>query len=185
LNFAERFWKAINAVSSTSASLLMGRRPYGGPTCESCASIDARRWHREGRLHPGQCFPYSWTRAGEPAGSIKVRTEAEAVVLMFRSRTSEDIEWRSVACRLPGRRAVLAADALGFAVPSTPAVAIAGAALRCSTQRASYSRPMLFVISVRRAKLGPARDRLPLRWSSSCRHARSAVSRGFPRATAG
>jgi hypothetical protein len=79
----------------------MGRWSYGGPTCESCASIDARRWHREGRLHPGQCFPYSWTRAGEPAGSIRVRTEPEAVVLMFNSRTSEDSEWKSVEQRVP------------------------------------------------------------------------------------
>jgi hypothetical protein len=52
--------------------------------------------------------------AGEPAGSIKVRTEAEAVVLMFNSRTSENSDWKSIEqrvpitgtpCRLGGRRA--------------------------------------------------------------------------------
>jgi hypothetical protein len=104
-------------ISQTVA--VMGRRPYGAPACESCPSIDARRWHREGRLHPGRCFPYSWTRAGEPAGSIKVRTEAEAVVLMFNSRTSEDSEWKSVEqrvpitwtpCRFGGRRAWFRCD---------------------------------------------------------------------------
>jgi hypothetical protein len=30
-------------------------RPYGSgrAICESCISIDVRRWHREGRLHAG------------------------------------------------------------------------------------------------------------------------------------
>jgi hypothetical protein len=34
-------------------------------TCEGCRSIDVRRWHREGRLHEGQYFSYSWTYAGK------------------------------------------------------------------------------------------------------------------------
>jgi hypothetical protein len=105
--------------------------------------VDRRTpWHREGRLHPGQYFPYSWTWSGEPLGSISVRTEAEAVVLMFRSRSSQKMAsgcLSSSACRLPGLHAALAAHALGFAVPSTAAVDIAGAALRRSTQRANYS----------------------------------------------
>ncbi len=92
----------------------MARPGNGGPTCESCASIDVRRWHREGRLHAGQCFSYSWTCGGEPAGGIEVRTEADAVVLVFRSRSSPDSEWKSVeqrvsitwtACHLGSRRA--------------------------------------------------------------------------------
>ena len=33
----------------------MARPAYGGRAiCESCTSIDARRWHREGRLRAGQ-----------------------------------------------------------------------------------------------------------------------------------
>jgi hypothetical protein len=79
----------------------MGRWRYGGPTCESCASIDVRRWHREGRLRPGQYFPCSWTYGGEPLASIRVRTEAQTVVLMFRSRISDDSEWKSVEQRVP------------------------------------------------------------------------------------
>jgi len=59
-------------------------------------SVADRFATREGRLYPGQYFPYSWTWGGEPLGSISVRTEAEAVVLMFGSRTSEDSEWKSV-----------------------------------------------------------------------------------------
>jgi hypothetical protein len=91
----------------------MGRRPYGAPVCDGHASIDVRRWHREGRLQPSQDFPYSLTRGGEPAGSITVRTEADAVVLMFRSRIWQGSEWKSVEqrvpitwtpCRLGGRR---------------------------------------------------------------------------------
>jgi len=69
--------------------------------CESCASIDVRIWHREGRLHPGQCFPYSWTYGGQPLASITVWTEAHAIVLMFRARWSEDGEWKSVEQRVP------------------------------------------------------------------------------------
>jgi hypothetical protein len=92
----------------------MARPAYGGrTTCESCNSIDVRRWHREGRLRVGQFFSWSWTRGGEPSGNINVRTEQDAVVLMFRSRTYGDAEWKSVeqrvpiawtACHLGGRR---------------------------------------------------------------------------------
>src|ERR1700730_2053784 len=90
----------------------MARPAYGGrTTCESCKSIDVRCWHREGRLRPGQYFSCSWTCGGEPSGNINVRTEANAVVLMYRSRTYAD--WNPVeqrvpitwtACHLGGRR---------------------------------------------------------------------------------
>jgi len=92
----------------------MGRPAYGGrTTCESCKSIDVRRWHREGRLRAGQCFSCSWTRGGSPSGSISVQTEADAVLLAFRHRSWGDTEWQSVeqrvpitwtACHLGGRR---------------------------------------------------------------------------------
>jgi hypothetical protein len=36
-------------------------------TCETCPSIDARRWHREGLLQPGQSFEVAWACDGEPA----------------------------------------------------------------------------------------------------------------------
>jgi hypothetical protein len=79
-----------------------------------CKSIDARRWHREGRLLAGQSFSLSWSRGGEPSGSIGVRTEADTVVLMFHARRGGHAEWKSVeqrvpitwtACHLGGRRA--------------------------------------------------------------------------------
>jgi hypothetical protein len=82
-------------------------------TCEMCQWIDVRRWHREGRLSPGQSFPCSWTANGKPYGSIKVRIEPSAAVLSFRARTCENAEWKSVEqfipvvwtrCHLGGRR---------------------------------------------------------------------------------
>jgi hypothetical protein len=77
-------------------------RPYGGsPTCEMCQSIDVRRWHREGRLHAGQSFPYTWICDGEPAGSISVQTEHDLVVLSFRTRSLESAEWKSVEQHVP------------------------------------------------------------------------------------
>ena len=80
----------------------MGRPAYGGrTTCESCKSIDVRRWNREGRLRAGQCFSSSWTRGGAPSGSISVQTETDAVLLTFRRRSWEDTDWQSVEQRVP------------------------------------------------------------------------------------
>jgi hypothetical protein len=79
----------------------MGRSFGGRTTCESCISIDVRRWHREGKLDPGLSFSFSWTYGGEPAGRISVRTEADAVVLMYRARSWRDIEWKSIPQRVP------------------------------------------------------------------------------------
>ena len=62
--------------------------PFGGrDTCELYKSIDVRRWHREGRLHAGQQFPWSWTSGREPSGNINVRAEVDAVVLIYRVRS--------------------------------------------------------------------------------------------------
>jgi hypothetical protein len=77
-------------------------------------SIDVRRWHREGLLRAGQHFSCSWTCGGEPSGSISVRAEGGVVVLMFRSQSWQDSEWKAIeqrvpitwtACHLGGRRA--------------------------------------------------------------------------------
>src|SRR5271169_1920369 len=81
----------------------MGRPAYGAlSTCESCRSIDVRRWHREGRLTAGQYFRSSWTDSGgEPSGGINVRTERDAVVLTYRTRSRQAAEWQSVNQRVP------------------------------------------------------------------------------------
>jgi len=70
-------------------------------TCESCKSIDVRRWHREGRLRAGHQFSWTWTCDGEPSGTIKVRTELDAVTLTYRARSLLSREWRSIEQRVP------------------------------------------------------------------------------------
>jgi hypothetical protein len=81
----------------------MSRTPCGGgrTTCESCNSIDVRRWHREGRLRAGQNFLCSWTCGEETSGSIRVRTEWDAVVLSYRSRSWDATESKSIEQRVP------------------------------------------------------------------------------------
>jgi hypothetical protein len=65
-------------------------RLFGGrTTCESCISIDVRRWHRERKLDAGLSFSCSCTYGGEPSGSISVSTEVDAVVLMYRGSKLE------------------------------------------------------------------------------------------------
>jgi hypothetical protein len=80
----------------------MARPAYGGrATCESCASVDVRRWHREGRLRAGRYFSCSWTCGGEPSGSINVRAECDAVVLIYRAQSWGSSEWKSIEQRVP------------------------------------------------------------------------------------
>ena len=80
----------------------MGRPPYGARTaCESCRSIDVRRWHRDGRLSAGQHFTNSWTFGGEPAGTINAHTEPGAVVLTYRTRSWQAAEWKTITQRVP------------------------------------------------------------------------------------
>ena len=73
----------------------------GRLTCESCLAIDVHEWKRRGFLRPGQRFPVSWNRAGFPCGSISVRTESDAVVLIFRSQHPGETEWKSTEQRVP------------------------------------------------------------------------------------
>ena len=86
---------------------------WGRLICESFVAIDVREWKRRGFLRRGQMFPVSWNRAGVPCGSISVRTETDAVVLIFRSQHPGETEWKSTeqrvpilwtACHLGGRR---------------------------------------------------------------------------------
>ena len=80
----------------------MGRRPYGARTaCESCKSIDVRRWHRDGRFAADQYFTCSWSRFGSDAGSIKVSAERDAVVLTYQTRHCLAAEWKPINQRVP------------------------------------------------------------------------------------
>jgi hypothetical protein len=80
----------------------MARPARGGRViCESCIFIDVRHWHRLGRLQTGQHFPWSWSQSGEPAGSIHVRTELDAVILTYRAQSFGATEWKSIEQRVP------------------------------------------------------------------------------------
>jgi hypothetical protein len=48
--------------------------------------IDIRQWHLQGRLKPGQSFPWSWQRNGGKFGSIQVEVEPQRVVIRYELR---------------------------------------------------------------------------------------------------
>jgi hypothetical protein len=82
--------------------------------CEGCQSLDVRQLHRRDRLRPGMRFDWSWTQDTEPAGSISIETEQDALVLIYRFRPFSWTEWRDVRqrvritwteCHFGGRRA--------------------------------------------------------------------------------
>jgi hypothetical protein len=53
------------------------------------------------RPHAGRYSSWSWTYGGEPSGNISVRTELDAVILMYRSRSWGDTDWKSIEQRVP------------------------------------------------------------------------------------
>jgi hypothetical protein len=48
-------------------------RPGYRVKAEHLQRVDIRQWHRGGNLQAGRYFSWSWTRGGEPTGSIGVR----------------------------------------------------------------------------------------------------------------
>jgi hypothetical protein len=70
-------------ISITRRGEAVTRRVGDRTTCEASLFIDARLWRREGLLRAGECFPYSWTHAGETAGRIHVRIESNEAILRF------------------------------------------------------------------------------------------------------
>lgn len=91
-----------------------GRRYQGGKdTTSDMRALDIRRLQRDGLLTPGGAFGWNWRRGGETVASIQIRTEAERVILNYRSRSNGG-EWQPMeypvyldwtACNLGGRRA--------------------------------------------------------------------------------
>jgi hypothetical protein len=91
-----------------------GRRWHYGAkdTTDDYRSIDVRRWQRDGLLTPGQAFGWQWSREGEVVASIRVRAEADRVVLNYRHRSGEE-DWKDESypvcldrteCHLGGQR---------------------------------------------------------------------------------
>jgi hypothetical protein len=100
-------------ISTNPARCQMSRRGGNVAICETCQWIDVRRLKRDGRLCPGQSFPYSWSSDGDPCGTIKVRIEPSSIVLSFSVRSYDSGECRHVEqcvpvvwtpCHLGGRR---------------------------------------------------------------------------------
>lgn len=83
--------------------------------------LDIRRLQRDGLLIPGRSFGWHWTRNGEEVASIQMRTEADRVILNYRSRSNGGewlpmeypvyLEW--TGCNLGGRRAWFLCPARG------------------------------------------------------------------------
>lgn len=99
-----------------------GRRYQGGKdTTSDMRALDVRRLQRDGLLTPGRAFGWNWSRNGETVASIQIRTEAEQVILNYRSRSNGD-EWKAMeypvrlewtACNLGGQRAWFVCPAQG------------------------------------------------------------------------
>ena len=90
-------------------------------TTDDYRRLDVRRWQRDGLLAPGRAFGSPWTRDGETVVSIRVRTEADRVILSYRHRSGGG-EWKDerypvrldwTVCTYGGRRAWFLCPARG------------------------------------------------------------------------
>lgn len=98
-----------------------GSRQGGKGTISDMWALDVRRLRRDGLLTLGRSFEWQWSRNEKVVASINVRTEAERVILNYRSRTCGGewnpmeyavyLEWTS--CNLGGRRAWFLCPAVG------------------------------------------------------------------------
>ena len=87
---------------------------YGAnDTTSDYRALDVRRWKRDGLLTPGHAFGWQWSRHGEIFASIRVRTEADRVILTYRHRNRGEEEWQDESypvyldwtpCHLGGER---------------------------------------------------------------------------------
>ncbi len=87
-------------------------RSTGRGVTNHCSALDVRQLHRANRLFPGQAYTWSWSRGGEPAGSIHIHTKADCLTLIYRHRPNGG-DWKSwqypvyldwTSCNYGGRR---------------------------------------------------------------------------------
>lgn len=99
-----------------------GRRYQGGKdTTNDMRPLDIRRLQRDGLLTPGRAFGWHWTVNGKEVADINIHTEADRVILNYRSRNNGGVwqpmeypvylEWTD--CNLGGRRAWFLCPARG------------------------------------------------------------------------
>lgn len=90
-------------------------------TTDEMCSIDVRRWARAGVLRPGYRGGWRWTVNGRETASIRMRAEADRVILFYRHRRSGG-DWKDeeypvyiarTACHLGGSRAWFLCPARG------------------------------------------------------------------------
>ena len=90
-------------------------------TTDELRSIDVRRWAREGMLRLGYSGGWKWSRDGRQAASIRMRAEADRVILTYRHRSGGG-DWKDeeypvyivhTACHLGGGRAWFVCPAVG------------------------------------------------------------------------
>jgi Zn-finger protein len=65
-----------------------GRQWYLGAkdTTDDYRSIDVRRWKRDGLLVPDQVFGWQWSRHNKVVASIRVVTQSDRLILIYRHR---------------------------------------------------------------------------------------------------
>lgn len=93
-----------------------GRRYQGGKrTTSDMLRLDIRLLQRKGWLTPGRLIDLNWSSNGTERGPIKMRTDADHVTLIYRSRSNGNgddwqqmeypvpLEW--TGCNLGGQRA--------------------------------------------------------------------------------
>ena len=82
-------------------------------TIDDCRAIDVRRWQRDGLLVPHQAFGWQWSRHDKVMASIRVRTEGNRIMLIYRHRNRGEEEWQDenylvyldwTACNFGGER---------------------------------------------------------------------------------
>lgn len=90
-------------------------------TTDEMRSIDVRRWSREGMLRPGYRGGWRWSVNGREIASIRMRAEADRVILTYRHRSGGG-DWRDeeypvflqrTACHLGGARPWFICPAVG------------------------------------------------------------------------
>ncbi len=98
-----------------------GRGQEGRDTTSDMLVLDVRRLERDGLLTPGRWSTWTWSRNGKEIASIQIGTEADRVVLNYRSRNNGG-EWQPMEypvslewtpCHLGGQRAWFRCPARG------------------------------------------------------------------------
>jgi len=90
-------------------------------TTDEMRRLDVRRWAREGMLQPGYVGGWQWSVNGRQIASIRMRAEADRVILTYRHRSGGG-NWKSeeypvylsrTSCHLGGSRAWFICPARG------------------------------------------------------------------------